>query len=115
MEDYKATIFQVVKKFDEERNALINGWNDDNQKMFYVQHLDPVIHDICVKGGYIDKVGEIIELMARSKNQIDSLVSSTTPFYVGTPHERGDRVDGAYAPKDNTIFIISDFLNNNSR
>ena len=115
MMDYKATIFHVVKKFDEERNAMINGWNDDNQKMFYAQHLDPIIHDICVKGGYIDKVGEILELMAHSKNQIDSLVGSTTPFYAGTPHERGDRVDGTYASKDNTVFIATDFFNNKSR
>lgn len=110
--NYKDEIFNLLKKFDHEREQHIHGWNDENQKKFYQKHLDSITPD-TVK--YINMVDELLDLLSRSKNQIDSLVGSTTPFYPGTPHERGDRVDGTYAPKDNTVFITTDFLNNNSR
>ena len=112
---YKATIFGVVKKFDGERNALINGWNDNNQHVFYSKHLDPIVHDICVKGGYIDKVGEILDLLERSKNEIDSLVTSTGVFYAGTQHERGDRAGGTSSSKDNINIAPLEYLNNNNK
>ena len=110
--NYKDEIFNLLKKFDHEREQHIHGWNDENQKKFYQKHLDSIIPD-TVK--YINMVDELLDLLSRSKNQIDSLVGSTTPFYAGTPHERGDRVDGTSAPKDNTVFIATDFFNNKSR
>ena len=110
--NYKDEIFNLLKKFNHEREQHIHGWNDENQKKFYQKHLDSITLDTVE---YINKVGELLDLLSRSKNQIDSLVDSTIPFYAGTPHERGDRAGGTSDPKDNTVFILTDFLNNNSR
>ncbi len=109
--NYKDEIFKLLKKFDYEREQHIHGWNDDNQKKFYQQHLDPMVPN-TVK--YIEKVDELLDLLSRSKNEIDSLVGLATPFYAGTPHERGDRVGETYAQKDNVTFIPTNNFNNNN-
>lgn len=111
MSSYKDNIFNLLKKFDHEREQHIHGWNDANQKQFYQKYLDPIVPD-TVK--YINMVDDFLDLLVRSKNEIDSLVGSLRLFYSGTPHERGDRAGETYALKDNVKIISTDF-NDNSR
>lgn len=110
MSRYKDRVFSILKDFDSKRNAIKKGWNDDNQKKFYQNHLDPIVPSTV---RYINMLDEVYEILARGKSEIDSLVGLPTPFYSGTPHDRGDRVGGSYAVKDNVDFINSLYLSNN--
>lgn len=110
MSRYKDKVFSILKDFDRKRNAIIKGWNDDNQKKFYQNHLDPIVN---ITDRYIKMLDEVYDMLARSESEIDSLVGLPTPFYSGTPHDRGDRVGGSYAVKDNIDLINTIYLSNN--
>lgn len=112
MSSYKDNIFNLLKKFDSEREQHIHGWNDDNQKTFYQKHLDPIVPDTVI---YINKVEDLLKLLERSKNEIASLINPLKPFYAGSPNERGDRTGGTSSEKENMIWIRTNYLKNNSR